>query len=87
MSLKTILAFLAAAQAVAADSSHPVYFRKADANAAKSVAAFKKVALAPGGDGSLVNEQVSLRMSRAGRAVANLASPGILVLSFYRRRQ
>ncbi|OAR00720.1 hypothetical protein LLEC1_00221 [Akanthomyces lecanii] len=57
MSLKIVLATLAAAQAVAADSSHPVYFRKADADAAKGVAAFKNLAFASGGDGSLVNEQ------------------------------
>ncbi|KAJ4158329.1 uncharacterized protein LMH87_008861 [Akanthomyces muscarius] len=57
MSLKNVLAFLAAAQAVTADSSHPVYFRKAGADTAKGVAAFKSLALASTGDGSLVNEQ------------------------------
>ncbi|KAJ3473649.1 hypothetical protein NLG97_g10201 [Lecanicillium saksenae] len=55
MSLRNVLAFLAAAQAVTADSSHPMYFRKIDANVAKSGSLYKSLAVS--GDGSLVNEQ------------------------------
>lgn len=57
MSLRNVLALLAAAQAVAADSSHPMHFRKVDADTAKGIAAYKNFAV--GGDGALVNEQVS----------------------------
>lgn len=54
MSLRNVLAFLAAAQAVAADSSHPMHFRKVDAHTAKGIAAMKySAAPAP-----LVDEQV-----------------------------
>lgn len=72
MSLRNILAFLAAAQAVAADSSHPMHFRKVDAHTAKGVAAYKNVAL--DGDGSLFNEQVRRRYAESkiwSSAIAN----------------
>ncbi|KAM3512508.1 hypothetical protein MY11210_003851 [Beauveria gryllotalpidicola] len=55
MSLRNIVAFLAAALAVAADSSHPMRFQKVDAETAKSVAAVRNHA--SGRDGALVNEQ------------------------------
>lgn len=56
MSLKTVLSLLAAFQAVRADFSHPLHFKKVDAVAAKSIAAAKgRVAAA---SGNLVNDQV-----------------------------
>ncbi|GFP58815.1 secreted aspartyl protease 1 [Trichoderma asperellum] len=49
MSLKTVLSLLAAFQAVRADFSHPLHFKKVDAVAAKSIAAAKgRVAVASG---------------------------------------
>ena len=54
MSLRNVLAFLAAAQVVATDSSHPMHFRKVDAHTAKGIATMKYSATpAP-----LVDEQV-----------------------------
>ncbi|OAA39507.1 aspartyl protease [Beauveria brongniartii RCEF 3172] len=55
MSLRNIVACLAAALAVAADSSHPMHYQKVDAETAKSVAAVRNHA--SGRDGALVNEQ------------------------------
>ncbi|OAA74091.1 aspartyl protease [Cordyceps fumosorosea ARSEF 2679] len=55
MSLRSALTLLAAAQAVVADSSHPMHFRKVDSQTAQGIAAFKNIA--PRGDGALVNEQ------------------------------
>jgi pepsin A len=56
MSLKTVLSLLAAIQAVRADFSHPLHFKKVDAVAAKSIAAVKG-RVAPG-TGALVDDQV-----------------------------
>ncbi|KAJ6780497.1 hypothetical protein PWT90_02973 [Aphanocladium album] len=56
MSLRNVLAFLAAAQAVAADSSHPMHFRKVDdSHTAKGASMYKSLAVSS--DGSLNNEQ------------------------------
>lgn len=41
MSFKTVLSLLAAIQAVQADFSHPLHFKKVDAVAAKSIATAK----------------------------------------------
>lgn len=41
MSFKTVLSLLAAVQAVQADFSHPLHFKKVDAVAAKSIATAK----------------------------------------------
>lgn len=56
MALKTVLSLLAAIQAVQADFSHPLQFRKVDAAAAKSVAAAKGRAVQ--GPSALVADQV-----------------------------
>lgn len=87
MSFVNVLAFLATAQAVAADSSHPMHFRKVDAQTAKSIAAFKNTTA--GSD--LVNEQVR-RGSTAASSFTRTRHltpfpKGILVLSLHRRRQ
>ncbi|KAK5992341.1 Aspartic protease [Cladobotryum mycophilum] len=50
MSLKTVLSLLAAIQAVQADFSHPLHFKKVDAVAAKSIAAAKGRAVQGTGD-------------------------------------
>jgi len=55
MSLKTILSLLATLQVVRADFSHPLYLKKVDAVAAKSIAAAKGRAVPRTGD--LVAEQ------------------------------
>lgn len=56
MSLKTVLSLLAAFQAVKADFSHPLHFKKVDAVAAKSIAAAKGRVTAA--SGNLVADQV-----------------------------
>lgn len=56
MSLKTVLSLLAALQAVKADFSHPLHFKKVDAVAAKNIAAAKGRVTAA--SGNLVADQV-----------------------------
>lgn len=60
MALVKGIVFVTTASAVVAGFSHPMHFRKVDANTAKSVAAFKKLNITTG-DGLLANEQVSKR--------------------------
>lgn len=86
MSLKTVLSLLAAFQAVKADFSHPLHFKKVDAVAAKSIAAAKgRVAAA---SGNLVADQVTdivhhLQLS----SDKMLIWIGLLVLQLHHRRQ
>lgn len=56
MSLKTVLSLLAAFQAVKADFSHPLHFKKVNAVAAKNIAAAKGRVTAA--TGNLVADQV-----------------------------
>jgi hypothetical protein len=80
-----VLSLLAAFQAVKADFSHPLHFKKVDAAAAKSIAAAKGSKLAAA-SGNLVNDQViERRLSMVLEKM--LTCVGLLVLQLHHWRQ
>lgn len=83
MSLKTVLSLLAALQAVKADFSHPLHFKKVDAVAARNIAAAKGQA----GLGYLVADQVMDAVYSSSSSDKMLIWIGLLVLQLHHRRQ